>query len=62
MIPIKICQRITTTETVSEAELSEGIEDYCLNKAMDQAKKNIELIEIDKLGDRNFYQTMLKPV
>lgn len=38
MIPIEIWQRITTTETVSEAELLEGIEDYCLNKAMDEAK------------------------
>ena len=38
VIPIEVWQRITTTETVSEAELSEGIEDYCLNKAMDEAK------------------------
>lgn len=38
VIPIEIWQRITTTENVSEAELSEGIEDYCLNKAMDEAK------------------------
>ncbi|MGD1920172.1 MAG: hypothetical protein ACFCAD_15590 [Pleurocapsa sp.] len=38
VIPIKVWQRIATTETVSEAELSEGIEDYCLNKAMDEAK------------------------
>jgi hypothetical protein len=38
VIPIEVWQRITTTETVSEAELSEGIKDYCLNKAMDEAK------------------------
>ena len=38
VIPIEVWQRITTTETVSEAELSEGIEDYCLSKAMDEAK------------------------
>ena len=38
VIPIDIWQKITTTETVSEAELSEGIEDYCLSKAMDEAK------------------------
>lgn len=38
VIPIEVWQRITTIETVSEAELSEGIEDYCLNKAMDEAK------------------------
>lgn len=38
VIPIEVWQRITTTEAVSEAELSEGIEDYCLSKAMDEAK------------------------
>ena len=38
VIPIEVWQRITTTETVSEVELLEGIEDYCLNKAMDEAK------------------------
>ena len=38
VIPIEVWQRITTIETVSEAELSEGIENYCLNKAMDEAK------------------------
>ena len=40
VIPIEVWQRITTTETVSEVELSEGIEDYCLNKAMDEAKNS----------------------
>jgi len=40
VIPIEVWQRITTTETVSETELSEGIEDYCLNKAMDEAKES----------------------
>lgn len=38
VIPIEVWQRITTTEVVSEVELSEGIEDYCLSKAMDEAK------------------------
>jgi hypothetical protein len=38
VIPIKVWQRIFTEESVSEAELSEGLEDYCLNKAMDEAK------------------------
>jgi hypothetical protein len=38
VIPIEVWQRITTIETVSEAEISAGIEDYCLNKAMDEAK------------------------
>ena len=40
VIPIEVWQRITTTEAVSETELSEGIEDYCLNKAMDEAKES----------------------
>jgi hypothetical protein len=40
VIPIEVWQKITTIETVSEAELSEGIEDYCLNKAMDEAKNS----------------------
>ena len=43
VIPIEVWQRITTTESVSEAELSEGIEDYCLNKAMDEAKDSPSL-------------------
>lgn len=37
VIPIEVWQRITT-KAVSEAELSEGIEDYCLSKVMDEAK------------------------
>ncbi|PSB12807.1 hypothetical protein C7B62_00140 [Pleurocapsa sp. CCALA 161] len=40
VIPIEVWQRITTIETVSEAEISAGIEDYCLNKAMDEAKNS----------------------
>ena len=43
VIPIEVWQRITMTETVSEAELSEGIEDYCLSKAMDEAKDSLLL-------------------
>lgn len=38
VIPIEVWQRITTTEELSEAQLSERIEDYCLSKAMDEAK------------------------
>lgn len=40
VIPIEIWQRIFTAESVSEAELSAGLEDYCLNKAMDEAKES----------------------
>ncbi len=38
VIPIEVWQRIFTKELVSEDELFEGLEDYCLNKAMDEAK------------------------
>ena len=38
VIPIEVWKRIFTKELVSEDELSEGLEDYCLNKAMDEAK------------------------
>ncbi|MDJ0531560.1 MAG: hypothetical protein QNJ70_03540 [Xenococcaceae cyanobacterium MO_207.B15] len=38
VIPIEVWQRIFTAESISETELSEGLEDYCLNKAMDEAK------------------------
>ncbi|MGL6345240.1 MAG: hypothetical protein ACRC80_39570 [Waterburya sp.] len=38
VIPIEVWQRIFTKESISENELSEGLEDYCLNKAMDEAQ------------------------
>jgi hypothetical protein len=38
VIPIEVWKRMFREESVSEAELSEGLEDYCLNKAMDEAK------------------------
>ena len=38
VIPIEVWQRIFTAESISETELTEGLEDYCLNKAMDEAK------------------------
>ncbi len=44
IIPIEVWQRIFTAESISEAELSEGLEDYCLNKAMDEAK-NFPLLD-----------------
>jgi hypothetical protein len=40
VIPIEVWQRMFAEESVSEAELSEGLEDYCLNKAMDEAQKS----------------------
>ncbi len=38
VIPIEVWQRVFTEKSVSEDELSEGLEDYCLNKAMDRNK------------------------
>lgn len=38
VIPIEVWKRVFTAESISEDELSEGLEDYCLNKAMDEAK------------------------
>lgn len=40
VIPIEVWQRIFTEESISEEKLSEGLEDYCLNKAMDEAKNS----------------------
>lgn len=44
VIPIEVWKRVFTAESISEDELSEGLEDYCLNKAMDEAK-NSPLLE-----------------
>ncbi|WP_022853479.1 hypothetical protein [Thermodesulfatator atlanticus] len=38
-IPIELWQRIFPDSPTSLAEMIETIEDYCLNKAMDEAKK-----------------------
>jgi hypothetical protein len=38
VIPIEVWKQIFTEEEVSVEELSVGLEDYCLNKAMDEAK------------------------
>ena len=38
VIPIEIWKQIFTKEEVSVDELSAGLEDYCLSKAMDEAK------------------------
>ena len=39
VIPIELWRRLLPRDDVSVQELSEGIEDYCLDKAMDEAKK-----------------------
>lgn len=38
VIPIEVWKQIFAEEEVSLDELSVGLEDYCLNKAMDEAK------------------------
>jgi hypothetical protein len=40
VIPIKLWERLFLTVDASAEELSEAIEDYCLNKAMDEAKES----------------------
>jgi len=37
VIPIEIWRQLLPTEDASLEELAEGIEDYCLNKAMNEA-------------------------
>ena len=37
IIPIEIWRKILPDDRVSVEELAESIEDYCLNKAMDEA-------------------------
>lgn len=37
VIPIDIWRQLLPTEDASLEELAEGIEDYCLNKAMNEA-------------------------
>ncbi len=38
VIPIELWERLLPTKDASVDGLSEGIEDYCLGKAMDEAK------------------------
>ena len=40
VIPIELWKRIMPRENASIEEISEEIEDYCLNKAMDDAEKS----------------------
>ncbi len=39
VMPIELWRRLVPKDDVSVQELSGGIEDYCLDKAMDEAKK-----------------------
>ncbi|MEW6103299.1 MAG: hypothetical protein AB1630_05710 [bacterium] len=39
VIPIKVWRQIIPKDDISIEELSEEMEDYCLNKAMDEAQK-----------------------
>ena len=39
VIPIELWRNLVPKDDVSVEELSDGIEDYCLGKAMDEAKK-----------------------
>ncbi len=38
VIPIELWDRLLPKNDASVEELSEGVEDYCLGKAMDEAK------------------------
>ncbi|PZU98919.1 MAG: hypothetical protein DCE90_03695 [Pseudanabaena sp.] len=38
VIPIEIWRQLLPTDNISLENLSEAIEDYCLNKAMDEGK------------------------
>jgi hypothetical protein len=38
VVPIELWQRLFLAENASDEEMSEAIEDYCLNKAMDEGK------------------------
>ncbi len=40
VIPIEVWRELLPKEEGSLAELSEALEDYCLNKAMDEGKKS----------------------
>lgn len=40
VIPIKLWEQLFPKDDASVEKLSEAIEDYCLNKAMDEAKES----------------------
>jgi hypothetical protein len=39
VLPIELWRRILPSDDVSDEELSEAVEDYCLGKAMDQGRE-----------------------
>jgi hypothetical protein len=49
VIPIDLWKQLLPTEDASVEELAEAIEDYCLNKAMDEAKQSPLLKREDAL-------------
>lgn len=40
VIPIELWEQLFVPDDASSEELTEAIEDYCLNKAMDEAKES----------------------
>jgi hypothetical protein len=50
IIPIEIWHKILPNDDVSLEELAESIEDYCLNKAMDEANDTPLLNREDALA------------
>ena len=40
VVPIKLWKQLFLKDNASAEELSEAMEDYCLNKAMDEAKES----------------------
>jgi hypothetical protein len=50
IIPIEIWRKILPNDDVSLEELAESIEDYCLNKAMDEANDTPLLNREDALA------------
>jgi hypothetical protein len=50
IIPIEIWRKILPNDDVSLEELAEAIEDYCLNKAMDEANDTSLLNREDALA------------
>jgi hypothetical protein len=40
VIPIELWRQIFPADDISVEELSEAVEDYCLNKAMDEAQES----------------------
>ena len=50
VLPIELWRRILPCDDVSDEELSEAVEDYCLAKAMDQGRETPLLSREEALG------------